>query len=284
MKITQSQLLELLKVVGLKDVQLVEADEESEYDKDTALQAIDGSRKPIIAQQVLDEKEEELTKSITGMNGNILERQLVKQFGIAAKDLKGIEKNDEKIAFAIQQFMSKQSEEKQDVQAAIEEVRQALLAEHETKVAEIQTQLENANKKYIDRDVLEWVETSLKEAPISERADRKVIAKQFKNHLENQFALNYKEQDRLVELFDKTNPNKPALNSAKTGAPDVLELAKEFLTPLGIWETDMRGKPPVIPNGDPYKAPTNNSPQPKTAQAFNEGLKAYAAQQGIVTP
>lgn len=242
MKATQKQLLEFAQAAGVEAVEIVEDEAQSDFNMDTALQAVDSAREGIIRPRIETQLRDTIEKEISGLNGGKLDAWLVEHTGIKRADLKGL--TDPQKVKAAKDFLVNQLEgDKQATQAKIEELRSTMEAERLEAVRSVEQERDQWKGKYIDRDLLEALQTELKGAPLPEKLDRSIAAKDLKSHLSELYHIQYNEQTKAIELFDKANTTMPALNGSQK--VKIMDEAKAFFEPRNNWMTDMRGANPA---------------------------------------
>lgn len=238
MKLTAKQAQELLKHAGLQDVELVEDEKESEYERDGALQAIDNARGEYIKPKIEETLKTEIESRIAGKVGGALERALIRKTGIDAAAFKGITKDDDKIDLAVQHLMSNQDKDKQDVQLELQKIADKHQQEKETIQKEWEGKYGELNEKYVSRDIKEYFRGFLKDKPVL--GDRDVAAEDLYRFTKDDYIQKYNEEKKVVELYSRANPAMPAMNSAGTLPLDLAEYAKEKFKPRNMWADDTR--------------------------------------------
>lgn len=274
MKVTIDQALDLLKSAGV-DVQLVENSEESDFDKPTALSSIDDTRRKVIEPSILAQYEDSIKESIAGKQGGTLVRMLRNKLGMPEKDLLAIKDDKERIEKAIEYYINTLANDKEGTASKIEEIlnsakqrEEALAAEYEAKIADYESKVSAAEQKYIDRDVIEYFETALKDAPLVDGANRKALSKDFVNYARDLYHVKWDEQRRAAALFSKDNPNVPVVDKERNEIVNVMDLAKPYFEERGIWQTDTRSVNPAAKIGQMMEQRTE---APKQTNNFAGG-------------
>lgn len=278
MKATLTELLEFNKQIGL-DVEIVE--EGSEFDKDALLSAVDSNRKAILKPLIEEEVKSTITESIAGKTGGALRSALSRKTGMARRALDEFKTDDEAIEAAINHKIGLLEGEKAETSKKIEEILSNHQKDIESKQSEFDTKLKEANEKYIRRDMIASIRKKLEEVPLPKGANKEIIAEDVYNHLASKHDLSYDETKGEIALFKKGSPTMPVLNASNNQFVTVIDEAKDFLTPRGLWETDMSNRNPAEEmagkGGDlntPPKQPSlTNSPADKKA-AFMAQMKA----------
>lgn len=262
MKLTQQQLSELLKGIGLADVELVENDTDADFDKDAALSAIDSNRRKVLEPQI----ESEIRPAIEGATHGKWKAALNRVTGVGHKKMEGIDNVDEIAKLAVGHKVESVAGTQEETTKRFEEMMKTHNEAIEAKDKEWSGKYEELNNKYVSRDMLDFFKGKLKEAPLPEKLDRDIAAKDLMNYLREKYHLSYDEAAKQVALMDKANPAIPALNEAKNAQIDILAEAKSFFEPRNNWVTDMR-------NVNPADAMANKGQKPVFQQQQNTGPK-----------
>jgi hypothetical protein len=277
MKFTTGQLIELAKEIGFQDAEVVEVDTDSDYNKDTALQTVDAARAKVLNPQFKTDMLKELTGQATRSTALEVTKRLKAMTGIDSSELKDLpwEEQLEKAVDYYKSTLSKDTEGlREEMKSMAEKHNEAI----ELSKKQIKETEDGWKSKWNSREIRSTLESVLKDAPILEGADRGVIAEDFQNHLVNKYHLSYDEAAKAVNLFTKDNPEMPAFNETKTATIQLIDEAKNFLTPRGLWQTDMRNKKPPT-GGEEYKPANpggvNTDVDPMAAQ--NAARASYMA-------
>lgn len=280
MKATQEQLITLLKTAGLPDVEVVESEADSDFSLDNGLKAIDDTRGKIMRPTIEEELKTELTKSIDGRRGGELRNYLIKTTGISRAQIEKIDKDQDAIKAAYDFVTANLQGDAMETKKKIDELIAAHNSEKEA-LANQHTEALNAERNIrIERDALDYIEANvLKDIPFPEGADRKVLARDYYNHLKGEFHTVYDETGKALNLFDKTKPTFPAM---KGNVPiSLTDNSKEFFSVRGLVKKDMRDINPLEKlkqlTTDPYK------PNPIPQQDAGTGAieKAKQARQEV---
>ncbi len=285
MKGTQEQILSLLTAVVAGGVEIVDKEEDSDFDLQTALSNVHSNVETILRPTLESELSDKITKDIAGRSGGTLRTALSQVTGIDKNLLKDL-KDSDAIKLAMEHYGKSIGADKEDVLKMIEQANSAKDQEWGEKYTAIEKEANNWKNKFIDRDTLEWLDKELEKAPIpkKEGIDRKVIVKDLLRELKDNYNIDYDIEKKVGNLFMKDKPTIPA--NVDNVPVKVIDLAKNFLAPRGLWETDMRNQPPAPAtnqNGQPYVNP-NNTPTPlgsDPVKQLNDSIKAYAEQQGV---
>jgi len=253
MKITANKALEILKDLGVKDVELVDDDAQVDYDQDTVLLAVDEVRTPIIRQKIEADLRKTIETTIAGKQGDKLRRSLRDKFGIALADLKDLD-DEAAIAKAIDLYSGTLSKDTESLREVISKQAQEKADAIATLTAEKEKEVGAWKNKYADRHVLDHITEQLKDAPLNPKADKAAVAKMLKGALEADLVFDFDEDKNTVVVLDRAT-RAPKLNSAGTAPFSIKDSAESVLSPFGIWEKDTRSQPPVGPTngaGQPY--------------------------------
>jgi len=273
MKVTANKAIEALRMLGLKDAELVDDDAQVNYDEDAALQAVDEARTPFIKAKVETELRKSIESTVAGKQGDKLRRILRDSFGVPAGDLKDL---DEVAAItkAVEFYSATMQQDTEGLRNEITRLNASHAEALNAATAATESAVAQWKGKYAERHVLDFVTRSLKDAPLNPNADKAAVAKMVKSQLEAEgVVFDYDENTNEVKILDKATMT-PKFN-AKGNAPFVLmEGAEAVLKPYGLWEKDTRSVPPVGPtnrNGQDYTpAPaqgTDSKTDPARAKA-----------------
>lgn len=242
MKGTIAQLTELLKISGLKDVEVVADEADSTFDKDEALTLIDNSRSQIIRPKIMAEVEDAAFSKVTGKVHGSLNGLLANVTGASRSEIDRITDLGEKLKYAVG-FKEKQLEgSQQEIDNRFNEFVNKSNQEKEEMRIKYEAELAASNNKYIQRDIQNFLATKLGEAPLPAETDRLIAANDFQKHLADKYHVSYDEAGKMVKLYDKQNPQTMALNEKGTNPVDIMSEAETYFKPRGLWHTDMRKK------------------------------------------
>ena len=254
MKITANKALEILKDLGVKDVELVDDDAQVDYDQDTVLLAVDEVRTPIIRQKIEADLRKTIETTIAGKQGDKLRRSLRDKFGIALADLKDLD-DEAAIAKAIDLYSGTLSKDTESLREVINKQAQEKADTIAALTAEKDKEVGAWREKYSERHILDHFVEQLKDAPINPKADKTAVAKMLKDAYAQQgIVFDYDEATNKIVPLDK-ELRTIKLNAAGATQFSVKEGAEAVLSMYGLWEKDMRSQPPVTPTngaGQPY--------------------------------
>lgn len=240
MKITLDQALDLLKKAGLNDVEVVEAEADSDVNIDEALSAIDDSRSEFIKPKLTDE----LMSQVKGKQGVYLRDTLSKITGMTRNKLNAFDTDVEAVKAALSHWEEtigkKPSELKEEMDALIA----AHNAEMESVRKEYDSQLSAVNAKYNDKNINDYIGGIVAEMNLPEGADKGMIAKIVRNALSDRVDLSFDAENQSV-LALKKGANTPAMNDSGTQMFDFKSAIEGALKPLGLLVEPKKEKDPV---------------------------------------
>lgn len=285
MKLTQAQAIELLKSAGLVDAEVVADEAESTYNLDDALGSIDTTRSQILEPKFTAKMQEDSWKNASAKYGSAMRKLLAKSSGLSRSQLDKIEDDEAAISKAFEHYTQSVSGDANETKKRLDEIIEAHNAEKEQLISQHTEQLTAEKNIRLDRYAQDYIADVLKDAPFPNKADRNILAKDYYNYLKAEYLTQYDEDGKKINLFDKSKPTFPAMNG---NVPvDLKEKAKEFFTPRGQWETDMRNVNPAeamrnIPTQE-YNAPKQLNPNDpnQTPALQNEAIASFLKQQGV---
>lgn len=246
MKLTQAQLLEAAKAIGLQGVEVVENESDSDYDLNAVIAAVDDNRGKILRPKIEEEVSSELTRSIDGRRGGELRNYLIKETGIPRKDIEKIEKDHDAIKAAIAYKSSLIEGDTKEVKAKFDEIIAQHNTEKETLVKEWEDKVNAERNIRIRRDAVDYLQNSVfKDIPLSEDADRSVISQDYYNYLQGEFDARFDETGKKIDLYDKAKPSFPATIAGTSQPVNLIEHAKQYATVRGSVKKDMRDVNPA---------------------------------------
>jgi hypothetical protein len=236
MKVTLQQLTEFVKAAGVAHVEVVEDESQSDYNIDNALTEIDSSRTSIIRPKI----EQEIQTNAQGKVFGIVKGALARITGAGRGEIDKFEKIEEAIDFAVKHKSSLLEGSQSDIDAKFNALAENHQKEKDALKAEYESKISEATNKYVQRDIQNSLATQLGSAPLPDNTDRLIAANDFQKHLAEKYHVTYDEAAKMIKLYDKENNAAPALNSSKTNPVNIMDEAKEYFTPRGLWRTDMR--------------------------------------------
>src|SRR5690606_7642269 len=142
--------------------------------------------------------QQQISTQIAGKAGASLRNQLVKLTGMGRKELDAIARDTEAIQAAIE-FKLKGT----DSAEQIAEIIRTHEGELEALRTELSAEVETWRNKYADRDIVGNIRALLDSAPLPAKADKNILAEDFKNHLSGRYDLSFDEQKRALSLYQK---------------------------------------------------------------------------------
>lgn len=285
MKVTQQQALELLKTVGIKDVELVEDEKDSQYNSDAAIQLIDASRESIIKAKFDADQVTEANKAATGRALGTLKAALKRWSGAEEKMFTKDMTPDQMIETALAHYTNTIDQDKGEAQKQLDEI----LARHQQEKTQLEdaykSQLSEANSKLTRRDIMEYIGQQMKDAPLRKGYDKNIAVEDAYNHLSSLYDLQWDEANKKVNLIDKKTKIS-ALNEAGTLAVTPMDKIKPYFESRGAWATDMRDADPVTPTnqqGQPYQGKQQQNHTGKTTPQ-EQSQARLAALKEVVQP
>lgn len=264
MKYTQAQAMELLKKLGDADAEIVADDAaDPSFDENAAISLIDDSRVSFHRPAIEAAVAESANKSATGKFSGVMMRALAKSAGMSVSELEKTPKLEEAIAIAFSKYGEKMGGDTAQVRAEYDKLLSDTAAEKERLLAEHQEAIATANRRLYDKEFRGYVDKLLKDAPIAQGADRAEVSAYIARELASAYDVQTEEKDGafVFNLVDR-NTKLHAKNKAGNGAFDYKEFAKDKLSPLGTWQTDMR-------NQDAGKALEQQGRTPDGRQRFD---------------
>lgn len=279
MKLTQAQANEFLSSLMAEAVEVVENDNESEFNREAALEKIDGIRAPLIKNTYENEWRSEFESKIAGKVGGTLERMLIRETGIDAKSLQG-KKDEEKIRVALEFKNGQLDKDKAEWQ---DEVRRLATEKDEVAKTWEQKLAEKENEwkgKYNQKEIRNAFFSDLQKAPLNPKADRVELSKDFYQYMATKYHMGFDEVNAAVQYYKLDNHDMPAESDAPNGKIDIMKEAEAYFKPRGLWETDTRNvEMPAV--GNNY-TPSGKTVAPKgSPEALAEQRQKAYEQAGL---
>jgi hypothetical protein len=241
-KWTIEQLTGLLAVAGVPHVEITDDEAESDFDADAALQSIDSVRSQIIAPKLLAEKTGELHKQLAGRINGSLRSQLSQKTGIVARELEGLD-SKEMIEKAFGHFLSIAAKDTEELIQERDQLLKDQASREQQLNADWQQKLQQANDRYIAREITEALHKDHREARgLPKDANRLAMAEMFKDVLAKQYLMRYDEETKQVLLYDKQDPEQRVYtNDTKTSYLKPADVMTAHYKKLNLWNEDNRG-------------------------------------------
>lgn len=239
MKVTQSQLLELLAKLGVQNAEIVETETDSEFDMSATLNTVDATRTPIIKQKVEGELTDSITTAKQGELNGMFKKMLAKTFGVSRSQLDKFDTMDEAVEFAKNTYSEQFEGDKSEMEKKYNELVANFNTEKEKVVTEWQTKYNQLQDEHLTAKQIEVLHERLKEAPIT--WDKMVAAKEMLSYAKGKYDV--KIEDGVVKYYEK-GTNRLALNKAGNEELKDVDIAREYLEPRNGWAKDTRHEKP----------------------------------------
>jgi hypothetical protein len=281
MKITAQQAADLFKVLGLQDVVLVAEESESEYTEETedaVIAAVDQSRTPIIKTRLETDVKETLEKSVLGRVNGSVRSVFARVLGVNRKSLTEDMTFEQMAEAAANHYKGTLSEDKASHQQQIDDIiaanEQALTAKENDWTGKYNS----LNEKYIKRDRIETLSKTFDKAPFPKDYDRNVGISDFDQYLNENYHVVYNE-DKTIDLFEKANPEKVAMNAANNKKISLNEIGVNYFKPRGAWMENLsREDINSMPKGNDY-VPAGGEQKGSGKTKAVEMMEAYLGQE-----
>jgi len=281
MKLTNQNALDLLKTLGIQDVELVADDAASDYSQDAAIQLVDAARTPIISQKILTEETGKIHGEVAGKINNAIRNQLHKLTGVSKSDIEG-KNSDEAMQLAFAHWAKTTGGDKEAFAAQLNEVmasKDATLTQKEKEWADKYGALES---KYTRKEIMDGLNGIYATAKgIKPTANKALLAGDFLTSLESEAIVKYNSESKEFELYDKTNPAIRLLDKSKNGFAKVEDRIKEYHSARDQWHEDARQENAVEKMNTPKATDNYIEKDGKISSPLNQQmdvLSAWAAQ------
>jgi hypothetical protein len=231
-KLTTKQLTDLVSKLTNQSVELVENDTDSDYNEDTLLSAVDGTRTPIIRQLLKTEIHGEASRKVN----DAYRKSISSKFGVPLADLNGLE-SDAILEKAIEHYRLNTTDTEKSQQKKIDEILKA----HSDEVTRITSDWEKKHNEVTGQltrkslvDVLAKAHKNATGLPVDMNKDK--AAEAFLSELERKGVLKLNEDGSDIEIYDRNDPSTRLLNSSKTANITVNDFLKGHYTELGLWK------------------------------------------------
>lgn len=285
MKLTQAQLQTLMSSIGLEAVELVDDDAQSDFDQDKALQAIDNTRMAIIKPRVERDNYDRMRTDVSAIVAKEATKIIKQITGVDAEKIKGVEKWEDVLQIGLEHMKGLSGADKAELQNEIERMVQ----NHQKALQERDARLQDTEKqwreKWSAREIKNYLnENVVQKSPLSQGADRFVLTDDLYNYIQSNYHVSYDEGKKEVKLFRKDKPEVPAMNETETEFVKLNDIAKNFFTPRGLWQTDMRNQRPDPTAGEDYKPAEstrtfNRTDNVDPLEAFNKQREEFFTKQ-----
>jgi hypothetical protein len=231
-KLTNKQLTDLLSKLTNQSVELVENDEDSDYNEDTLLSAVDGTRTPIIRQLLKTEIHGEASRKVN----DAYRKSISAKFGVPLSELNGLE-SDAVLEKGLEYYKNNTTDSDKTQQKKIDEILKA----HSDEVARINGDWEKKHNEVTGQltrksliDVLAKAHKNATGLPVDMNKEK--AAEAFLSELERKGMLKLSQDGSDIEIYDRNDPSTRLLNSSKTANITVNDFLKGHYTELGLWK------------------------------------------------
>ena len=241
MKITKDQALQLLTSLGMADVQLVETKEEAdELNPESILDAFLEGKKPVLMQKFESDILPEKLKEAAGKFGGNLKNYIRKASDnvIKTSDLEG--KTDEEAINLLKAHLHQSKDQStEEIRKQMEELIETHKADTDKIKGEYDGKISEQTRKFESININSALSDIIKGIPLLGE-DEKMKVDTLAYALNNKFTPKWNEEKKFVELREKENPDKLALNG--NNLVDVKQFATEYFTGLGMIKKDTSGE------------------------------------------
>ena len=247
MEVSTKKVKELLKAIGIADVEIVDDADDKDVSIDDLVNQVDANRSAIIEPQVKDAVKTELEAGIKARIFGTVKAAFNRSGIKLTEEYASV---DDMVKKALVGFNDKFSQDAQklrdDMEIMIKEHEAALSTEKE----KYEKELADKENKFTDRDIEEILQTYLKEIPRI-GGDELIQAKEVKRYLQEKYHVAYEPSDRKIQIMQKDKPEHPVFNEQKTSIKDVKDVVKEWCDSIGITAKDTRhNNPSTVMNGN----------------------------------
>jgi len=233
------KLAEVLKSYTLltgEDVEVV-ADEatDSAFVEDEILSLADANREPIISQKIKGTLESDINKNVLGKVSNAVKKELIATTGVPESEIKDKTYN-EAVKISVAHYAKSLGTDKE---SAAEQLK-TVMAAHELELKNRDTTYatkESEWQRKIDRYGIDAVMSQLYAGAkeIDTKADKAVLQSDFTEYLEKNYGLKVSADGKSIDLMDRADGTKLAMNKAGTQALKLSEVQKEYHKARNQW-------------------------------------------------
>lgn len=290
-KITAKELQKELKALTGVDVEIVEDENEVDFDRNSFYQAIDNQRRVVLEPGIA----EKVKKEVSGIAGRRLRKYLEEHTGISKKTLEEIEDDAEAIAAAVKFNNEKWDGSAKEMNKKLEEIARQKDKEREEALLPLQQEVEKWQRAYKGRDIVAKIQKELGRIKIPETADRHYLAKSAYEKALAAYDLDVDEADQEKVNVLQKGTKFAATNKQGNNPFDWQEFLTDFIKPLGYAISDNRDedtrtaleaakqKYNAAAQGKAY-TPANNNKKPQSLEDLNriraEKMQKVIEQQG----
>lgn len=290
-KITAKELQKELKALTGVDVEIVEDENEVDFDRNSFYQAIDNQRRVVLEPGIA----EKVKKEVSGIAGRRLRKYLEEHTGISKKTLEEIEDDAEAIAAAVKFNNEKWDGSAKEMNKKLEEIARQKDKEREEALLPLQQEVDKWQRAYKGRDIVAKIQKELGRIKIPETADRHYLAKSAYEKALAAYDLDVDEADQEKVNVLQKGTKFAATNKQGNNPFDWQEFLTDFIKPLGYAISDNRDedtrtaleaakqKYNAAAQGKAY-TPANNNKKPQSLEDLNriraEKMQKVIEQQG----
>lgn len=286
-KITAKELQKELKALTGVDVEIVEDENEVDFDRNSFYQAIDNQRRVVLEPGIA----EKVKKEVSGIAGRRLRKYLEEHTGISKKTLEEIEDDAEAIAAAVKFNNEKWDGSAKEMNKKLEEIARQKDKEREEALLPLQQEVEKWQRAYKGRDIVAKIQKELGRIKIPETADRHYLAKSAYEKALLAYDLDVDEADQEKVNVLQKGTKFAATNKQGNNPFDWQEFLTDFIKPLGYAISDNRDedtrtaleaakqKYNAAAQGKQY-TPAGNNKKPQSLEDLNR-IRAEKMQKAI---
>ena len=262
-KLTQAQMLELLKML-VGDVEVAE-EADKDLKIDTLVSQIDQSRKTVYRPQIEEELKATHDSAFKGRMIGSVKAAINRVLNLKLED--NFDSVEDMLKKAMENHDSKYSADTEDLRKQLKTLSDTHSSDLTTKEKEWMQKVQDAEQKYIERDVDEIFMGLLKEIPRT-AGNEIAQAKMVKQYIRDKFHLHYDPTTKSLEPRQKDKPESPVYNDTKTKVITTKDLVTDWCNEMGVAVKDMRSvNPTQAMNGKVEQSHKNDQPT-----AFNATL------------
>jgi hypothetical protein len=281
-KLSQTQLLNFLKEVGVEAVEIVE-DDVQELDYNPLLEVVDKTRGSILKPRWETEVKQQFERAAHGNALGSVVTAIARETGMDRKTIEAAETYPAMIKLLNEHNKTAKKGDEVDVTKVLEDALAARDSEWQERVTPIEKERDEWKGKYTKRERIEALQTEFKDLPFSEKIAKDIAATDFDNYLDSQYDREVKEGKTV--LYEK-GTQIPAMKGSQV--VKIQDVAREFGKPRNWFVESMAEKSAVKEtnaraNGQNYVQQQEN-PNLTIADKLRAGTQKAAEQAGIVLP
>lgn len=281
-KLSQAQLLNFLKEVGVGAVEIVE-DDVQDLDYNPLLEVVDNTRGSILKPRWESEVKQQFEKAAHGNALGSVVTAIARETGIDRKTIEEAGTYPAMIKLLTEHNKNAKKGDEVDITKVLEEALSARDEEWKEKLIPVEKERDEWKGKYTKRERIEALQGEFKELPFSEKIAKDIAATDFDNYLDSQY--DREVRDGKIVLFEK-GTQIPAMKGSQV--VKIQDVAREFGKPRNWFVESMAEKSAVKEtnaraNGHQYVQPQEN-PNLTIADKLKAGTQKAAEQAGIVLP